>query len=148
MNSIAFMVVKGYQVASGLANDPTYPQGTISAQLPLFEKLGFHHSQSLFHGTINAKFDCQAVTLNHSDYYFKQIKWHSFMPAENFSLSKCEILSDQSTYNAFIYQPHAGTKVAHFQPANQLELIAPFIHNITYGSMLTLRYKSEMLTIT
>lgn len=148
MNIIEFMVVKGHQVASGLANDPNFPQGTISAQLPLFEKLGFKHSQPLYHGTINAKFNCGSVTINHSDYCFKQIKWHSLIPAEDFSLCKCKILSNQFTYNAFIYQPHLETKVAHFQPANQLELIAPFIHNIGYGSILSLAYKKGSLTIT
>tara|TARA_R110000737_G_scaffold56052_4_gene80027 strand:- start:7818 stop:8267 length:450 start_codon:yes stop_codon:yes gene_type:complete len=141
-----FTLVKGHQVASGIANDPRFVKGTIAAQLPLFQTLGLD-IESFHRATLNAKFDCNSIILNHYDYYFKQVKWHKQMPAEDFKFCRCHILANEKCYPAIIYQPQAVTKTEHFHAINQLELIAPFIANISYGDSLMLDMPNTSITL-
>ena len=140
-----FTVVKGYRVASGLGNDLRFPHGTISAQLPFFKNLGLDLT-GFYLGTLNAKFDCKAIVLNQHDFFFNRLKWHSEMPEENFKFYRCHILYQRFSYSALIYQPQKTTKVEHFQPDNQLELLAPFIQGIGYGDKLLLQTHKDALT--
>ncbi len=143
---IEFTVVKGYQVASGLAEDPRFPQGTISAQIPFFKKLGLDLND-FYPATLNAKFNCNLIVLNQHDLYFKNIKWHSEIPSEDFKFYQCQILQESSSYSALIYQPQITTKTEHFQPDNQIELIAPYIEGIEYGDQLQLKIESEIMSL-
>ena len=52
---LPFTVVKGHQVASGIANDPRFSEGTIAAQLPYFKALGLN-LEGFYRATLNAKF--------------------------------------------------------------------------------------------
>lgn len=137
-------LVKGYQVASGLANDLQFLDGTISAQTPLFKTLGLCLDDFLS-ATLNVKFNCQKIELSKADYSFQNVKWHSDLPAEDFKFFSCQIWFENTAYNGFIYQPQIKTKVAHFQPENQLELLAPHIKNITYGDTLQISSNSIVL---
>jgi len=141
-----FTLVKGHQVASGMANDPRFEQGTIAAQIPFFNTLGLN-LENFHHATLNAKFDCNTVILNRYDYQFKQVKWHAKMPAEDFKFCRCQILVNEQSYPALIYQPQAVTKTEHFQPKNQLELLAPFIAQINYGDVLSLDIPNSDITM-
>jgi len=141
-----FTVVKGHQVASGLANDPRFPHGTIHAQIPYFKALGLNLIK-YYPATLNAKFNYHTITLNHYDYYFTQVKWHQNMPAENFKFSRCRISTQFKSYSALIYQPQILTKSEHMHPMNQLEILAPFIEDIHYGDLLTLEISNQALTI-
>ena len=141
-----FTLVKGHQVASGRANDPRFVDGTIAAQLPFFNALGL--SLRHYHrATLNAEFDCKSITLKQCDYHFKQVKWHPKMPAEDFKFCRCHIWLDKKSYSALIYQPQAMTKTEHFQPQNQLEMLAPFIKDVRYGDTLTLDVSPSAITM-
>lgn len=141
-----FTVVKGHQVASGNAHDPRFPQGTIAAQFPFFKALGLDLSS--FHlATLNAQFNCHVIDLKLYDYQFKQVKWHQQMPAEDFSFCRCQILANGETYQALVYQPQVVTKTEHFQPKNQLELLAPFIAHVKYGDYLALEISSSAINM-
>ena len=83
--------------------------------------------------------------LSKADYSFQNVKWHSELPAEDFKFFSCQIWFENTAYNGFIYQPQIKTKVAHFQPENQLELLAPYIKNITYGDTLQISSNSIVL---
>lgn len=141
-----FTVVKGHQVASGRANDPRFPRGTIGAQLPFFQALGLDLN-GYYLATINAQFNCHAIILNHYDHYFKQVKWHKAMPAENFKFCRCHILANSTFYPALIYQPQVDTKIEHLQPINQLELLAPFIEYLHYGDAISLDIEHAKVTL-
>ena len=141
-----FTVVKGHQVASGRANDPRFPLGTVGAQLPFFQALGLDLN-GYYLATINAQFNCHAIVLNFYDHYFKQVKWHENMPAENFKFCRCHILVNSTSYPALIYQPQLDTKIEHFQPINQLELLAPFIDNLDYGDLISLDISNAKVTL-
>lgn len=146
MAILHFTLVKGHQVASGRANDPRFPQGTIAAQMPFFLEFGLNLNH--YHrATLNAEFNCNAITLNHFDYQFRQVKWHKEMPAEDFRFYRCKIVVNEQTYPALIYQPQLATKTEHFQAKNQLELLAPFIANIKYGDILALDIDSAAITL-
>jgi hypothetical protein len=138
MTKLQFTLVKGYQVASGLANDPRFPNGTITEQIPYFKTLGLNLT-GYFPATLNAKFNCRQVALNHPDYYFKNVKWHAHLPAENFKFFNCQLFAKNTAYNGLIYQPQPATKTEHFQPENQIEILAPYIEETHYGDILTIK---------
>ena len=120
--------------------------GFLSAQLPIFKALGLELS-GYYLATINAQFNCHAIALNCYDHYFKQVKWHINMPAENFMFCRCRILTNSRSYSALIYQPQVSTKIEHFQPLNQLELLAPFIANLRYGDVISLEVPNVTVTL-
>mgnify|MGYP003669010940 CR=1 FL=1 len=137
MTIYKFTVVKGHQVASGCANDPRFPKGTIAAQTPFFRALGLE--LAVFHpATLNAQFNCDAIILKRYDHFFKQVKWHKDVPPEDFKFCRCHILVKSKSFPALIYQPQLVTKKEHLQPLNQLEILAPFIPSVLYGDVLTL----------
>ena len=146
MASFDFVLVKGHQVASGLANDPRFFTGTIATQLPFFQALGLN-LDNYHRATLNAQFDCKEVVLNHIDYHFEQVKWHPDMPAEDFRFCRCHVLSADRLYPGIIYHPLVNTKTEHFQPKNHLEILAPFITNINYGDVLSLKAPNATLTL-
>lgn len=141
-----FTVVKGHQIASGLANDLRFVAGSINAQLPYFKMLGLNIEN--FHtATLNAEFDCNTIELNDYDYYFKEIKWHAQMPAEDFKFRRCQVIHQEKSYSAVIYQPQLSTKTEHFKAKNVLEIMAPFIEHISYGDQLTLDIPADAITL-
>lgn len=137
-------VVQGFQVASGLANDARYPGGTIAMQLPYFKTMGLNVT-NMHPATINVEFPCQSIELPTPNFSFNKVKWHSNLPPENFKFYSCRIIMANRVYNAYIYQPQPETKIEHFQPINQLELLAPFIKNIHYGDAITLEIENITL---
>lgn len=139
-------MVKGHQVASGKADDPRFPVGTIREQAPYFKSLGLNISE-FYPGTLNAKFTGSSITLNHHDYFFSGVHWHKEMPAEDFKFCRCTILRGNEKYSALIYQPLLKTKTEHLQPLNQLEILAPYINNIKYGDILTLKIAEHSLSL-
>jgi hypothetical protein len=144
MEAHRVVLVKGHQVASGLANHPLFLNGTINAQRPHFEALGLS-LECFFPATLNIKFDCQKVELSHADFHFKKVKWHSSAPAEDFKFFICQLWYENTAYQGLVYQPQVSTKIAHFQPENQLEILAPYIKNIAYGD--TLYIKNSSITL-
>ncbi|SEL14415.1 hypothetical protein SAMN05216262_106124 [Colwellia chukchiensis] len=143
---VDFTLVQGHRVASGLANDKRFPKGTIAAQQPYFKSLGLDLSPFHF-ATLNAKFNCDYVQLNTYHYYFKQVKWHQQMPAEDFKFCHCHVVVGEQSVPGLIYQPMPSTKTAHFQPKNQLELLAPFIANLQYGTVMQLEVADFAITL-
>ena len=63
------------------------------------------------------------------------------MPPENFSFLNAVYVSKKigrEIYPAYIYLPHPSTKPGFFQPDNILEIIAPYISNLDYGTVVEL----------
>ena len=145
MLKIKGRVIKGHQVASGKATNSPFSAGTVALQKPCFKALGLDLSK-MFNGTINLALEqpnqvsdeTSSVQLGKADYRFKDVKWTTDWPAEDFDFYACQLVYHGKGYSAFIYQPRAETKVGHFQPSNVLELIAPFIEGLKYGDELEL----------
>lgn len=144
--TVAGRVQPGYQVASGWATDSPYPQGTIEMQLPYFQALGLDLTP-YFRGTLNVSIHPQTFELLQPTYTFCNVQWYANSPAEHFSFSPCQVTYQNQTYFAWIYHPHPETKPAHFQDPSTLEIIAPFIPEITYGVTLDLKINSREIRL-
>ena len=136
------IIKQGHQVASGLAKDSPYPQGTIEMQIPFFQQLGLDLS-SFFLGTLNISIYPQIVTINQPEYTFRNIKWHQDYPTEDFSFSACKVIFEGNNYSGWIYYPHPETKIGHFQESSTIEVIAPCISGINYDARVQLRINSQ-----
>ena len=127
------VVVAGFGVASGKCGG----LGTIAIQKPYFMALGLDLSHC-FNGTINLDLAPLRIAAVIGDYYFEQVKWHRQHRPENFSLVSCQLICNDNVYHGYIYYPDPATKPAHFQPDSVLEVLAPLIPNLSYGTKIEL----------
>jgi len=132
-------VIKGYQVASGLAEDSPYPDGSIKMQAPIFAKLGVDLSD-FYLATLNLDIKPRIFEMNAPQFALKRVKWTELCQPEDFSLSPCELIYQDNKYRGFIYYPHPETKPQHFHSNSVIEVIAEFIPDIAYGDTITLCY--------
>lgn len=141
-------VIKGHQVASGLAENTPFTTGTISLQKPLFKRLGLNLSK-MYAGTINLQFPVASLSIVKAHYAFDDIKWHEDVPAECFQFIACQVRHHKSKVwlSAYIYQPVKETKIGHHQPENVLEILTSKIDNLRYGDKIELRLADKMLSV-
>jgi hypothetical protein len=140
-------VNRGYGVASGQAQNPRFPQGTIEMQKPFFRERGLDLSE-YFKGTINLSiYPCQ-YEIKQAKYTFRNVKWSPNEPAEDFSFFDCQIsVGSGNVLNGLIYYPHPETKPEHFQSPDVLEIMAPFIDGLAYTDELIISVNSYQLSI-
>jgi hypothetical protein len=114
--------VTGHGVASGRADDPRFPEGTLAEQFPLFaaEGVDLHGYQR---ATLNIAVD-GALLLDRPDATVT-LDWTPHLPPETFSFLACVVEVDGNRHDAMIYQPHPETKTDHHQPDNVVEVLAP-----------------------
>ncbi len=143
---ISGIVKPGHQVASGLAEDSPYEEGTIAMQLPHFQKLGLDLS-GYFLGTLNIDIAPHKFKVLNPQFTFPLVKWHPNYPAETFSFSSCQVIVKDIEYQSLIYYPHPETKIGHFQDDAILEAIAPPITKIKYGDAVELRVNGLKIAI-
>lgn len=141
MHEITARVVQGHQVASGKSANSPYPAGTISMQQPYFAQLGLDLTD-FYPATLNLSLPISGFELSHPDYYFQNVKWAEDFPAEDFSFIACILSVQQRRFPAWLYYPHPETKIQHFQQANIVEIIAPFINGLAYSDQVTLHYSA------
>jgi hypothetical protein len=140
-------VKKGYGVASGKAKDPRFPKGTIEIQKPFFQELGLDLSQ-YFTGTINISIAPHKYEIKQAKYTFRNIKWSTNEPSEDFSFCDCQIfLNTGELQPGLIYYPHPETKPEHFQTPDTLEIITFLISDLKYGDELTIGVDSQQINI-
>ena len=96
---------------------------------------------------LNADLGSHSFQLMEPNYRFKDIKWSKDLPSETFSFYACEIKlsSERLSYKSWIYWPHPSTKPEFKQKENILEILAPFIGSISYGSKILLSAKKEQI---
>ncbi|MEM8806459.1 MAG: hypothetical protein AAGF01_10580 [Cyanobacteria bacterium P01_G01_bin.38] len=149
------IVLKGHGVASGQANDPRFPRGTLQMQKTVFEKLGLC-LDSFFLGTINVSIEPYCYEVKQPKYTFRQVKWAVDRPAEDFSFFDCRVglrdrntadLSVRSSQPGLIYYPHPETKPEHFQDPGTLEVLTMFIGGLHYGDSIMLELDSTQMVI-
>ena len=139
MTTVPFTVVPGRGAASGRRE---YGElgGSIRAQKPVFlergiDLAGYHDA------TINADIAPFRFRINRPLVTVRHIKWHPDMPAEDFSFAAATIRFADETVPALVYYPRPETKSAYAEmpPDTMLEVLAPRIEGIRYGStgMLT-----------
>ena len=139
-------VCPGYRIASGQALDSPYPESTIRMQKPYFLEHGLDLS-AYFLGTLNISIEPKKFTMIAPEYNFKAISWCEDRPAEDFSMSKCVINFNNKDIAGLIYYPHPETKLKHFHDSNTLEVLAPYIQGIGYGSNVGLTLNTREIEI-
>ncbi len=133
--SIRAVVCEGHGVASGVRGD--VPGGTIQAQMPLFKERGLDLSHC-FAGTLNVSVAPHLFNLMKPRYVFRGVRWSPDSPPEDFSLTPCVVTFEDRSVDGYVYYPHPETKPRHFQTPSVIEVIAPLIDGIAYGSTVRL----------
>jgi len=136
----------GHQVASGQSPQSPYPQGTIALQTPFFQSLGLDLT-AFFAGTLNVEISPYSYQMIAPEYTFLAVDWSAFHPPENFSFSPCYLNYQGDRYSSLVYYPHPETKRSHFQNPNLLEILSPFITDLTYGQEVTLELNSQVICL-
>ncbi len=131
------VVVRGHGVASGLSADSPYPEGTISMQLPIFARLGLDLSR-FYPATINVDVSPLRVCVRETAIRFENVQWSKQHPPETFSFARCRVVFNEKEFQSVVYHPHPETKRAHFQGDSLLEILAPYIRGLHYGSRVDL----------
>jgi hypothetical protein len=141
------VIKEGYGVASGKSGDSRFPNGTIEMQRRSFAERGLSFDQ-YFPGTINVSiYPCQ-YSIKKSKYTFRDIKWASGEPTEDFSFFDCRVILDDGTkLEGLIYYPHPETKTEHFQDPEVFEIITRFIKDLRYGDELILEIDKMQINI-
>jgi hypothetical protein len=130
------IVKHGHGVASGRSGDPRFPNGTIAMQKPIFKERGLD-LERYFPGTINVSIDPCKYAIVRAKYTFRDIRWTSAAPSEDFSFFDCRLfLNNGINLAGLIYYPHPDTKSAHFQAPDILEIMTEFIQGLEYGDKL------------
>lgn len=139
-------IVPGHRVASGLNGNPKFPGGTIRMQQPHFAARGLDLG-SFYPGTLNvslAPWQFQPGTPRHT---FRALKWHPTEPAEDFSFFEVVVhRAEGAPARGWIYFPHPETKPAHFQRADVLELLLPWMEGLAYGARIHLEAPSGQMS--
>lgn len=144
--NVTGIITKGHQVASGMAKNSPYPQGTIEMQTPFFKELGLDIA-TFFPGTLNINIRPYKFKLYNPQYTFETVKWNPNSPSETFSFSCCQIFYQQAQYTALIYYPHPETKPTHFQDDSTLEILTQPLDGIQYGHSMQLNLNPKEIDI-
>jgi hypothetical protein len=139
-------VVRGHQVASGLAVNNPFPLGTIEMQLPFFKKKGVN-VDSLYLGTINVSISPKKFEVVSPKITMKNIKWSQDHDEETFSLLPCILIVDDSEHHVLIYYPHPETKIGHLKDKSTIEILSDYIVNISYGTRIMLKLNQYEIII-
>ena len=144
--TVSGIVQPGHRVASGTTSDSPYPRGTIEMQLPFFQALGLDLS-GYFRGTLNLSLSPHTFQLVRPEFTFRAVAWTDLHPPEDFSFSRCRLIFESTAYDSLIYFPHPETKARHFQNPSVVEVMAPPIANLSYGSQVELDYNPLELVV-
>ncbi|MBX2864210.1 MAG: hypothetical protein KTR27_11700 [Leptolyngbyaceae cyanobacterium MAG.088] len=140
-------VIQGHGVASGQANDPRFPEGTLKMQWPFFTSLGLQ-LDAYFPGTINVSIHPHRYIVKQAKHTFRQVQWSDDAPPEDFSFFDCRIvLKTGQRMDGLVYYPHPETKPEHFQVPGTLEVLTEFIDGLSYGLTVELELNSTQVLI-
>ena len=137
-------LVAGYGIASGKANDPRFPDGSIAPQLEAFLSAGLD-LRHCYSGTLNLDISPWRYRLVAPDYRFEQLHWCKDFHPEDFYLHRLEIKPFDTWVSAYLYVPSPETKSEHFHPQTQIEVLAPFISGLSMGQKIDIRTKDNAL---
>ena len=143
--SVTGTVEPGFGHASGTRSQK-YPEGTINLQRPYFANLGLDISHC-FAGTINLSIAPRRFRIKAPEFVLRNVRWTQRRQAENFFIGRCRIESGGQWVDGFIYCPDPGTKTSTIDNPSHLQLLAPFIPNVSYGTQLRIRLRSAEFEI-
>ncbi len=145
MIKVSGILLKGYGIASGRADDSPYPAGSIELQAPHFLKQGLD-IRHCFQGTLNISIAPCTFSMIKPEWTFKRVKWYNGY-YETFSFSRCEVRCGNNEVEGFVYYPHPETKPDHFHDDSVIEVLAPYLEEIEEGRHLTVFVREEEIEI-
>ena len=132
-------VIQGHRVASGLAEDTPYEDGSVVLQAPFFKERGVDISP-YYPGTVNVDISPLRPERFHYDTTLHEVPWHSSIPPETFSFLSMQLKFRDEIFPGLLYYPHADTKPSHYTPTYILEVFAPWIENLNYRDEIEAAY--------
>jgi hypothetical protein len=131
----AGMVVTGHGVASGMANDARFPDGTLALQFPHFRAAGIP-VDGLAAATINVEVPGRFAP--HSPgYRIVDLEWLEGYPAETFDFFSARVAHQGMVHSALVYRPDPTTKPEFDQPEHVVEVLAPQLEGVAPGTALS-----------
>ena len=146
--TVAGIIVPGYQVASGLSDNPRFPGGSLRMQAPHFAAQGLDLSP--FHvGTVNVQISPRRYREVRPRLTLRDVRWHPTAPAEDFSFFDVRLRRpDASLVPGLIYYPRPETNPADFLIVpGVLELLLPFVAGLSYGTDVLLEIPAAQMLI-
>lgn len=135
------IVIPGYGVASGTGGS----QGFLEQQA---EGLGkFIDWQRFWKGTINVSIAPKAFVWRDRTATAPNLRWSQDQPAEDFCLAPTRIEVGGVRRDAWVYYPHPRTKAQNFHSPSVVEIIAPWIESVRYGSSVTVELDTAKFVI-
>lgn len=133
-------VVQGTQAASGKSYLSEYG-GTIALQRKFFEHTALDFS-ALHNGTINVDITPFIFTVQEPCCEVKEVKWHPDKTevSETFWFLECTLEFRNKVYAGYLYYPHPATKIGKFPGHHVMEILAPFVEEMTYGETVLLYF--------
>lgn len=131
-------VIKGYQKASGLV-PYLEPGGTIKAQLPHFKRAGLD-LEHCFHGTLNLAIAPLTFRIVNPLAVCRAVIWSERHAPEDFYFARAIVKYGGRDYQGCLYYPDPAGKVLHFHNSSTLEILAPPIEGVHYGSRATIEF--------
>ena len=143
---VSGVVVRGHRVASGANPESPYPRGSIAMQMPHFKMRGLD-LDGIHPATLNVSIRPHRFEVVAPRMTFRQVRWTGKHPPEHFSFSPCRLMALGERVDAWIYYPHPETKHMHEQDDRTIEVLAPYIDGLTYGSPVTLVVREDEIRI-
>jgi hypothetical protein len=142
---VAGVVEQGHGAASGTGSETSLGRGSVEKQFPLFRDLGLDLS-SYHPATLNVSIRPKVCLMARPRYTFRWVEWLDGH-GEDFSFSPCLLDYNTQTYQGIIYYPHPETKMGHFHPSWIVEVLAPFVAGIAYGSHVQLQLNPQEVAL-
>lgn len=143
---VSGVVVRGHGVASGVNPESPYPRGTIAMQESHFRMRGLN-LDGIYPATLNVSIWPHTFKVVSPRMTFRKVRWTGQHPAEHFSFSPCRLLALGERVEGWVYYPHPETKQLHKKDEQTLEVLAPYIEGITYGTPVTLVVHEDEIRI-
>ncbi len=142
-------VVTGHGVASGTADDPRFPDGTLALQWPHFEAVPDLALDGLHRATVNVSTSPWHVELVAPWWTVRHVRWHADVPPETFSFVPCRAIVGQGrSVDGLVYRPHPDTKPDHHQPPDVLELLLPLLTHVHEGAIVRVDLPISQVEVT
>jgi hypothetical protein len=136
------IVIRGYGVASGVGG---HAPGTLAQQAEALSQ--YIDWRRFFQGTINVSIAPMAFAWRASSPTIGRLQWSINQAPEDFCLAPCQLEANGAVCDAWVYYPHPRTKSQNFHSPSTVEVIAPRIDGIQYGSAVAVYLDTSLFAV-
>jgi hypothetical protein len=136
------IVIRGYGVASDVGG---HGPGTLAQQAEALSQ--YIDWRRFFQGTINVSVAPMAFAWRESSPTIGRLQWSINQAPEDFCLAPCQLEANGAVCDAWVYYPHPRTKSQNFHSLSTVEVIAPRIDGIQYGSAVAVYLDTSLFAV-